>query len=655
MDGILNYCKEKKVEIIFFDFFDTIVHRKVNPEYVKKIWAKNIIIAFGIEETVENIYNMRISLENYLREQNEKLGFDKEFNYFELIEELYKKLLYNNIIEKEKVQFKHFFDICLSIENNIELKVQYLNTNFINNISTLKEAGFKIGCISDFYLPKDSILKFMEYNNINKYFDFIYVSSEYKLTKNSGRLYELVIKDLEVKNGLMVGDNKYCDINIAKTKGLNTYWIDDKNIKNGYKYQWKNSKNKNRISKELIKISKENCEDSDIFTNYAFTLYLFIARLYNIFVKEGVKDVFFLSREGEFLKKLFDLYQESQIYNKCFTIKTHYLLVSRASTFLASLKELEEEDFGRLFRQYNDISLYDFLYSLTFDKDEIKAIELELNVNGMEKINCFKDSDVFKNLKKNNKFISIYDKKRKEQYNNFMDYLKSFNVNLREDGLNIVDIGWKGTMQDNLREILGDSICINGYYLGLEENVCITNYNKKQGVLFSILSKETLSSYVFSRKNRFYEIVLKASHGRAKAYSYDENGKIKIVLDNDKDVFLYEYYVKKLQRNIINKFNDILKVFSNNHFNHNDFTKDISKIYFKMIYFPTKRSVKNYKNILKYHEESFGVMEVSSLKHSNLKDKIITLGNENLFFIYLKGILKIFEIKYLKYLKRYKI
>ena len=47
---------EKKYKYIFFDIFDTIVSRKINPEYVKKIRCGHIIQEFTSMATRGNAY-----------------------------------------------------------------------------------------------------------------------------------------------------------------------------------------------------------------------------------------------------------------------------------------------------------------------------------------------------------------------------------------------------------------------------------------------------------------------------------------------------------------------------------------------------------------------------------------------------------------------
>jgi predicted HAD superfamily hydrolase len=98
----------------------------------------------------------------------------------------------------------------------------------------------------------------------------------------------------------------------------------------------------------------------DLFPELATTLLYFIARLHDALVEQGVRQVYFLSREGQPLKRMFDLYQ-----NKVSgSITSYYLEVSRRSTLLPSLEPLAEEGFETLFRQYRRISLFEFLSSL---------------------------------------------------------------------------------------------------------------------------------------------------------------------------------------------------------------------------------------------------------------------------------------------------
>lgn len=88
--------------------------------------------------------------------------------------------------------------------------------------------------------------------------------------------------------------------------------------------------------------------------------------------------VLFCSREGQLLKKLFDLLQSTFLHKN--KIQTYYFYVSRRSTLIPSLTNPDVEDFDIIFRQYKKISLENFLLNLNFSDEEIKQIAGDLRV-----------------------------------------------------------------------------------------------------------------------------------------------------------------------------------------------------------------------------------------------------------------------------------
>lgn len=86
---------EKKLpdnfEIYCFDYYDTIVRRNVEPEYVKKIWCKELKDFLPIPLGVEELYLTRNKLEAALCAENEKNGYDLEFRYQDLAVGMYKR------------------------------------------------------------------------------------------------------------------------------------------------------------------------------------------------------------------------------------------------------------------------------------------------------------------------------------------------------------------------------------------------------------------------------------------------------------------------------------------------------------------------------------------------------------------------------------
>ena len=95
----IKQIHEKKYKIVFCDIFDTILYRKVQPEYSKKIWSNHMTSTFDINIDMAELYNLRSSLEYELGNKNNIKGYDWEFTYNELMQAIYKKIKISDSFE----------------------------------------------------------------------------------------------------------------------------------------------------------------------------------------------------------------------------------------------------------------------------------------------------------------------------------------------------------------------------------------------------------------------------------------------------------------------------------------------------------------------------------------------------------------------------
>ena len=217
----LTKAHEKKCKYVFFDIFDTIVERTINPEHTKKLWANYMVKRLNLNMSITELYTLRNKLEYELGENNCKKGVDWEFAYSELTEALYKNI-------KPTQSQKEFEEIAEDIEVEVERNVQTTFKDIVDEIKKLKKEGKKIYCISDMYLSKNMIEKIFLKHGILDLFEYIYVSCEYHKSKKTGNLYDLVLKELKVKpeECTMVGDNKHSDYEMPLSKGLEAIHLD---------------------------------------------------------------------------------------------------------------------------------------------------------------------------------------------------------------------------------------------------------------------------------------------------------------------------------------------------------------------------------------------------------------------------------------------
>ena len=314
-----------------------------------------------------------------------------------------------------------------------------------------------------------------------------------------------------------------------------------------------------KVKKAVHAIYKAcNKKSSMPFTQYIIFYHFFIERLYYKCKKEGVKNLFFLSREGQYLKKIFDSYQEFALVEKETEIKTHYLKISRQASMQINLKAIDEEEFKYLKKEYPELSVQDFL--TFFDcPDAVKTpIAEELKIDIDNPIEDFFNSSVYNSLKANKHFIEFYKNHRSSNTSDFNDYINSFDANVQEEGMHLVDIGWGGTMQESIFGFFEEEIPITGYYLGLRYMYDIKEKTQRDGLIFSILPFTNYHDNILMANNQFYEQFSAANHGSAIGYTNKANGYV-LEKHNPEEKWLYDNYIQEHQKQMFDFHLSLMK------------------------------------------------------------------------------------------------
>ncbi len=366
------------------------------------------------------------------------------------------------------------------------------------------------------------------------------------------------------------------------------------------------------------------------FKELAFSLWLFMFRLFGRLNRDNARHVFFFSKEGEFLLQLFDRFQKDLF--GCRPITSHYLLVSRKATFLASLRPLAEEDFSRLFNHYRDISCKDFLLSLNFEEALAGMICSDAGVDFSTRVDDFPTRDVFRKLTASHLFQQVYEKRRTEQKENFRAYLDSFGIDYRKHGLSIVDVGWKGSIQDNIFHILGQDVDVAGYYVGSLIATEKKENNRKEGLLFD--DSQGLSPYfhVYNNNRSLYEMMLGASHGSADGYyTREQFGQLgedhqKLVstvvtsgsseiciatLDLPEERSLFENNIRPLQDALLSCFGALNQTYLQACCSVPS-PEWFARQHARMVFKPSSEEVEFFERL--YHLENFGVFEFTDFQ-----------------------------------------
>ena len=351
----------------------------------------------------------------------------------------------------------------------------------------------------------------------------------------------------------------------------------------------------------------------DLFPELATTLLYFIEKLHEALVKQGVEQVYFLSREGQPLKRMFDMYRDRVGGHST----SHYFEVSRRSTLLASLEPLAEEGFETLFRQYRRISLFEFLSSLGLEA-QTRSISQALGLpDGAEttREEDFPTSQTFCALKALPLFQDLYESERVARRRAFIMYLEELSGGTLPARLVIVDVGWKGTIQDNLFALLCRNCdttvrAVTGYYIGLVAAGAASSKNDKHGLLFSSVVGVSPKFHVFNENRALFEVVLAADHGSIVSYETTSDGHAKAVRGEFEEGEMLAREVFPVQRQLFEHFERLLVAIPGSGKGRTLAFEEVVRMHARMVFNPTSSERAWFSSV--FHVENYGVFERSS-------------------------------------------
>ena len=609
-------------KVVCFDFFDTLVQRSVPAEETKRIAARQLAAALGRERDGEFLYSLRSRLEERLCSQNLARGLDPEFNLANLAESLH-DILGRVIGESFDLDTQTFRHLLLAIEVAVEKEVQRLDPHVVAILRHCHQAGVQIAIVSDFYLPRAVFRELLIWHGLMEMVDKVFVSADHLLTKgHGGRLYEVVAEayGLPPEAFLMLGDNGHADVKMAIERGMSGLRLSRRDEGRG-KEQVTVPTGSRRVE-EYRRVFEAHRAGS--FPEMGLSLHLFTHRLFLQSVRDKVETLFFCSKEGEFLRRLFMRYQEIRFGRQ--VVDSEYLLVSRKATYICGCRALADEDFSGLFGHYRDQSLMEFLQSLNFSEDEANSLCRSLALDGATRHHDLKQHADFATLLASPSFRRSYERHRHQQRTNFLAYLQSFSRDLPRHGLALVDVGWKGSIQNNIFRALDGRVRVKGYYLGLLSPSAIEENNRKSGVLFSDTPCHSPFIHVYNNNRSLFEMLLGASHGSADGYFQDEElgdarrssryrdgqgamAPLAKVLDLPEERKLYQQLIAPLQE-VFSELNDTLCALLLDRDGSLPESSWWARQHARMVFTPTRAEIDLYGEL--YHLENFGLFEFTS-------------------------------------------
>lgn len=460
-------------DVISFDIFDTLVLRPfTNPE--------DLFLLLSSRYNLVNFSQLRQRAEKRARDIKAKSSNNE--NREVTIVEIYEQLNKETGIDVEN---------GINEEFSLEKKYCYANPYMKAIFDALIQEGKKVVIVSNMYYPEKMMKELLETCGYMGY-EKLYVSCDYNLNKRSGKLFEIIKKEINNKKFIHIGDNQDADIKGAELCGIDTlyYRINTKHKKdirkNGNSYLIgsyynaivQNSYNNGYYINEYNHRKKRYYKYGYKYGGMMILGYVNFIHEYSR--KSKIDKILFLSRDGDFLKKIFQEY-----YND---VPCEYVLWSRSASMRTMPHVYINDFFNHVVRRRINYSkgnrIIDYLREMDM---EVLADIISLDKNLV--ITNDNVEEFYMSLLECGTMIEkISEEVRDAAKAYLMPILEGYQK------IAIVDIGWRASGAISLMKLINDiwdEKCeISAIVAG--------NTLHKDGFDSSLVNEEKIVSYMFS-------------------------------------------------------------------------------------------------------------------------------------------------------------
>jgi FMN phosphatase YigB (HAD superfamily)/glycosyltransferase involved in cell wall biosynthesis len=490
MSLALRKARSKKV--VSFDIWDTILRRACDPNEVK-FYAACILLrslqrsGAAKELTALEVFSLRQFAEFRIADEHYEFSYDRMMREWlslcgvRFLPQV--ELLAQQVAESEIAR---------------EIAVSRVDPTMLAILEALPETR-KIA-ISDYYLPSGILRRILTHHGVDKHFDAIYVSCDFMKTKRAGELFEevLLCEKLCAGDLLHLGDNIKADYEMPLKRGIDAFHFSDffeekrkqylraylDSLLAGDGEMFTECALREMFGDPIVSSDSPNGQreavlpviqvaiDKEISPRVgSVDLLSLIFAGFGLFILEKAlaaktDKVFFATREGEFFRRVYDVLAAKDVLGAGSYPPSAIVEVSRRATFAASLRSISIQEMMRLWSVYSVQSMSAFGKSLNLEPDRLAAFCERYGLTLAESLEYPWQDDRVILLFEDIEFQSWFSSESMCQRERLWSYLETIGFEPAENKTRlIVDIGWRGSIQDNLALLVNGRL--DGVYLAL--------------------------------------------------------------------------------------------------------------------------------------------------------------------------------------------
>lgn len=477
--------------LVTTDIWDTILRRRCHPDEVKLATARFLWLwrheALRPDfDSPRVLMEARVRAEYAIADERRAAGFDDEYRVEEVMERWAREVL-----RPETLRHGHagaaveLAAELVAYEFERECEVCYADDMLPRLLADLH--ADRVIALSDFYMGAPMMRRLLSLRAPAIKLNDVVVSCDPGLNKRSGRLFRYVHRELATAPSahLHVGDNPHSDVAAARSLGVRAvHFINQREERLRSEHT---SNYKARLARgglDVAGLSRELSErfaPPGTFNRRERALYALGVRLAPFFAgfvlqameeawQRGVPAIHYCTREGEFFAGVHRAMAGACEEERMLGLQVpaaRVIEVSRLATFFPSLREVTARELMRVWNMYSTQSLAQLLATLGVDPFAAQPMFARHAIDPAVPIQYpWKDPRVQAMLA-DRMFVRLLERQRDRRRATLLRYLASRGINTGDAAHVLVDIGWRGTIQDNLASILLRTH-LAGVYLGMQ-------------------------------------------------------------------------------------------------------------------------------------------------------------------------------------------
>lgn len=464
-------------DLLTVDVWDTLLRRRCHPDCVKLHVCRYILLHHATSLTPErrdvwSLLELRRQAEKDIGDRSRAEGLDDEYGHVEV----YRRWLELAGLEPfpEGAEARNALLANLdAVELAQEQYVSYIDPTIATTLG--QHNARRVLFLSDFYMPAASIDALLNHHGIGHLVEDGVVSCDVGLNKRSGRLFAYLHEHLGIlpSRHAHIGDNPHSDVAAARRQGVQAHHYQPA-AEHGLRHQRESAFHdrgaalRQAVTDSLAAtamLGHSHQEVYDFGRKCALLWIGFVMHVLERAVADRIEHLYFFTREGEFFLEIYRRLTARDVLG--FTApRADLLCVSRLATFAGSLREFSARELMRLWNQYSVQSLQALFVSLAMPPEMFASAAERHGLDLNQPVQYpWQDTRVLDFLGDPEVIASI-EGELAEKRDLLQAYLSSAGLTKIGSRVGIVDIGWRGTIQDNLAYAMPE-LEWHGYYLAL--------------------------------------------------------------------------------------------------------------------------------------------------------------------------------------------